>query len=111
MGNRNRAFFRIVVANSKSPANGRFIENIGWYDPLKLGQDNHKIDFERLEYWTGQGAQMNTSVKSLVNRAKDPEAAQRRDDKKVSAKEAAASAAAAAKADEEAAAAAESASE
>ena len=110
MGNRNRAFFRIVVANSTSPANGRFIETIGWYDPLKEGE-NHQINMERLDYWTSKGAQMNTSVKSLVNRLKNPDAARARDEKKAAVKQAAAEAAEAARQAEAAAAAAEASAE
>ena len=70
MGNNNRPFFRVTVADSRSPAKGRFIENIGWYDPVKTGDDNAKIDFERLDYWLDHGAEATVAANALIKRTR-----------------------------------------
>ena len=67
MGNSKRPFFRITVGDSRRTPKGRFIESIGWYDPLKDQGDLH-LDVERLDDWTGNGAQMSDTVSSLVKR-------------------------------------------
>ena len=64
----NRSQWRIVVADVKMPRDGRFIEEIGSYDPLPL-DEKFKINKDRLEYWLGQGARLSPSVKSLIKRA------------------------------------------
>lgn len=69
MGARNRPFYRVVVADTRYPTDGRFIETIGWYNPVdKKGECRIKAD--RLAYWTGVGAQMTTNVAALAKRAK-----------------------------------------
>ena len=67
-GTKNRLQWRIVVSDSKMPRDGRFIEEIGYYDPLPV---NEKIQVkkERLDYWLKQGAQVSQSLKSLLKRA------------------------------------------
>jgi small subunit ribosomal protein S16 len=55
----------VVVADGRSPIKGRFIETVGWYDPRKRGR-NFSLQMERIEYWSGQGAQMSDTVSSLV---------------------------------------------
>ena len=78
MGNKNNPFFRIVVADSRSPTDGRFIETIGWYDPMKKGDVSFKVKLDRVEYWRGNGAQVSDTVANLVKRAarmQPPEAA------------------------------------
>jgi small subunit ribosomal protein S16 len=68
MGARNRPFFRVVVADSRSPNNGRIIESIGYYDPMRpMGDCVMKLD--RLEYWKGNGAIATGNVKALIKRA------------------------------------------
>lgn len=67
VGNRNRAQWRIVVADAKMPRDGRFIEEIGFYNPLPENEEI-TVKSERLDYWVGQGAQVSDSVKSLVKR-------------------------------------------
>ncbi|NCC52029.1 MAG: 30S ribosomal protein S16 [Spartobacteria bacterium] len=69
MGNANTPFYRVIVADSRSPSKGRFIETIGWYDP-KLEGVNFKLDVERLDYWASNGAQLSDTVRSLANKAK-----------------------------------------
>ena len=71
-GSRNRSQWRIVVADIKMPRDGRFIEEIGYYDPLPA-EEKIQVKDDRLEYWVKQGAQMSNSVKTLVKRAKKRE--------------------------------------
>ena len=66
MGAKNNPFFRIVVADSRSPRDGRFIEEIGCYDPKKLGEV--KLDKERAEYWIKNGAQPSETARVLLKK-------------------------------------------
>jgi len=67
LGTKNRPFWRIVVADSRSPRDGRFIEEVGFYDPKK-----NPIHFElkenRIAHWLSVGAQPSELVKSLLKR-------------------------------------------
>ena len=65
MGAKKAPFYRIVVADSRYPRDGRFIEEIGYYDPTK-NPSLIKIDEERAKYWMGTGAQPSDTVKSLM---------------------------------------------
>ena len=65
-GTTNLALYRIVVADARSPRDGRFIENLGHYDPRKEGSEKVVVNIERLKYWIGVGAQMTDSVIPLV---------------------------------------------
>jgi len=65
-GTTNLALYRIVVADVRAPRDGRFIENLGHYDPRKEGKEKVVVNMERLKYWIGVGAQMTDSVISLV---------------------------------------------
>ena len=67
-GKRNAACHRIVVADSRSPRDGRFIETIGVYDPR---HKEEKIDLERVDYWVSQGAQPSDTVKHIILRARE----------------------------------------
>ena len=67
-GAKNSPAFRIVVADSRSPRDGRFIEEIGSYSPLKKG-DNFKLDLERAKYWVSKGAQPSETVASFIKKA------------------------------------------
>ncbi|MDZ4816218.1 MAG: 30S ribosomal protein S16 [Verrucomicrobiota bacterium] len=69
VGTKNVPVFRIVVADSRSPRDGRFIENIGTYDPNKL-ENNSQINLERVEFWVGRGAQMSDTVSSIYKKLK-----------------------------------------
>jgi len=66
-GRKKRPFYSIVVAYSEAPRDGRFIERIGTYDPLKNPAEV-KIKMERLRYWLDQGAQPTETVQSLIRR-------------------------------------------
>jgi small subunit ribosomal protein S16 len=75
VGAKNSPYFRIVVADSRSPRDGKFIEEIGTYQPLKTG-DNVKLDLERAKYWVSKGAQPSDTVASFLKKlAKAPVAA------------------------------------
>ena len=68
VGTKNTPVFRIVVADSRSPRDGKFIEEIGTYQPLKKG-DNVKLDWERAKYWVSKGAQPSDTVASFLRKA------------------------------------------
>ncbi len=67
-GAKNSPVFRIVVADSRSPRDGRFIEEIGTYQPLKKG-NNVDMDLERAKYWVSKGAQPSETVASFIKKA------------------------------------------
>jgi len=73
-GNRNNPVYRVVVADSRSPRDGKFIELIGTYDPKKA-TDNSSINIERAEYWLGVGARPSDTVASIIKKAKKSAAA------------------------------------
>ena len=66
-GTRNKACFRIVAADARSPRDGRFIEVIGFYDPR---HEDEKIDLERVDYWLSNGAQPSKTVSHIISRAR-----------------------------------------
>jgi small subunit ribosomal protein S16 len=68
VGAKNAPYFRIVVADSRSPRDGRFIEEIGTYQPMKKG-DNFTLNLERAQYWVGKGAQPSDTVASFIKKA------------------------------------------
>ncbi|MDR0992502.1 MAG: 30S ribosomal protein S16 [Ruminococcus sp.] len=67
MGAKKNPFYRIVVADSRYPRDGRFIEEIGYYDPMKE-TDNVKIDKEAAVKWLGTGAQPTETVKKIFDK-------------------------------------------
>jgi small subunit ribosomal protein S16 len=68
VGAKNAPVFRIVVADGRSPRDGKFIEEIGTYQPLKKGE-NFKMDLERVKYWLSKGAQPSDTVASFLRKA------------------------------------------
>ena len=66
-GTRNSPYYKVVVADCRSPRDGKFIEIIGNYDPKKEG-DNSKLDLDRANYWIKQGAQPSDTVRSLIKK-------------------------------------------
>lgn len=68
MGAHKKPFYRIVVADSRNARNGRFIEEIGYYNPL-TEPATIKIEGERAEYWLSQGAQPTDVVRSLLKKS------------------------------------------
>ncbi len=67
MGAKKRPFYRLVVADSRSPRDGRFIEQLGYYDPM-TEPATVKIDEDRVQRWLSQGAQPSEAARSLLNR-------------------------------------------
>ncbi len=67
MGAKKQAFYRIVVADSRFPRDGRFIEEIGYYDPTK-DPVVVKIDAEKAKQWISTGAQPTDTVKALLKK-------------------------------------------
>ena len=69
-GSKKRPFFNIVVADSRNRRDGRFIERIGFYNPVASGSaEALRINQERLAYWTGVGAQVSQTVTRLARGA------------------------------------------
>lgn len=67
LGAKKAPFYRIVVADSRSPRDGRFIEEIGYYDPITQPAVV-KVDAERARHWISNGAQPTDTVRSLLRR-------------------------------------------
>ena len=68
MGAKKAPFYRVVVADSRYPRDGRFIEEIGYYDPMKNPADI-KIDAEKAKKWLNNGAQSTDTVKALLKKS------------------------------------------
>ena len=68
-GTRNSPYYKVVVADKRSPRDGKFIEIIGTYDPKKAGT-NYKVDLARIDHWVKNGAQMSDTVRSIVKKAR-----------------------------------------
>ncbi len=69
IGAKNTPVFRIVVADSRSPRDGKCIEELGTYQPLKKG-DNYTLNLDRANYWLSNGAQPSDTVASFIRKAK-----------------------------------------
>lgn len=70
-GAKKRPFYHIVVADNRNKRDGRRIERIGFYNPLAKGQEVRlRVDLERVDYWTGVGAQLSERVQNLVSQAR-----------------------------------------
>ena len=68
MGAHKKPFYRVIVADSRTARNGKFIEELGYYDPLKNPAEI-KIDLEKAEKWIAQGAQPTDTVRELLKKA------------------------------------------
>ena len=68
MGAKKKPFYRVVVADSRSPRDGRFIEELGYYDPLKDPAEI-KIDAEKAAQWLSNGAQPTDTVRVLLKKS------------------------------------------
>ncbi|AEP29342.1 30S ribosomal protein S16 [Brumicola nitratireducens] len=70
-GAKKRPFYQVVVADSRRARNGKFIENLGFFNPTAQGQaERLRLDLERVEYWVGVGAGVSDRVARLVKDAK-----------------------------------------
>ena len=69
-GSKKRPFYKLVVADQRYSATGRFIEQVGFYNPIATGaEEKIRLDQARLDHWIAQGAQMSPRVKSVVKQA------------------------------------------
>ena len=70
-GAKNRPFYNVVVADSRMPRDGRFIERIGFYNPKAAGNEpKYRIALDRVAHWVSQGAQPSDAVRKLIKRGK-----------------------------------------
>ena len=67
VGAKKAPFYRIVVADSRAPRDGRFIEELGTYNPA-ADSDKLKVDLERVRYWISNGAQPTDTVRGLIKK-------------------------------------------
>ena len=66
-GNRNRPYFYIVVADSRARRDGRFIEKLGFHNPVAGAKSEaFRVKMDRIEYWTSVGAQLSPAVQKLI---------------------------------------------
>jgi small subunit ribosomal protein S16 len=76
-GAKNRPFYHIVVADSRMPRDGRFIERIGFYNPkASENEPRYRIALDRVEHWVGKGAQPSDAVRKIIKRGKAEAAGQ-----------------------------------
>ena len=68
-GSLNNPYYKVVVADQRSPRDGKFIEIIGNYNPRKEG-DNTNIDLTRADYWIDKGAQPSDTVRSIIKKTR-----------------------------------------
>ncbi len=70
-GAKKRPFFNIVVADQRIRRDGRFIERVGFYNPVAAGAEQPlRVAFDRIDFWSKQGAQLSPTVQRLVDQAK-----------------------------------------
>lgn len=75
-GAKKRPFYHIIVTDSRNSRDGRFIERLGFYNPVSRGQEVRlRLDQERVQHWVSQGAQVSERVKRLIKDAAKAEAA------------------------------------
>lgn len=66
-GSKKRPFYHMVVTDKRNARDGRFIERVGFFNPVAVGQEERiRIDAERVDHWLSLGAQMSDRVKKLV---------------------------------------------
>ncbi|WP_319380013.1 30S ribosomal protein S16 [Thiomicrorhabdus sp.] len=69
-GSKKRPFYKLVVADQRFSTTGRFIEQLGFYNPIARGQEEKlRVDQARVDHWVAQGAQMSDRVKSVLKGA------------------------------------------
>ena len=67
-GAKKRPFYNIVVTDSRNKRDGRYIERVGFYNPIAAGQETAlKVDHERIDYWLSQGAKTSQRVAKLLD--------------------------------------------
>ena len=76
-GSKKRPFYHVTVADRREPRDGRFIDRLGFFNPIARGQEEvSRIDMERVDYWVSKGAQLTDRVASLVEAARKVKAAE-----------------------------------
>ncbi len=75
-GSKKRPFYHLTVADSRSARNGKYIERVGFFNPVARGQEERlRVSNDRIDYWVGQGAQLSDRVANLLkNQAAAPAA-------------------------------------
>ena len=69
-GSKKRPFYHLNVADSRRARDGRFIERVGFFNPVARGQEERlRVDLDRVNHWVGQGAQLSDRVAQLVKEA------------------------------------------
>jgi len=75
-GAKKRPFFNVVVADSRNRRDGRFIERVGFYNPIAAkGEEGLRLSVDRITFWQARGARMSDTVAGLVKRSAKPAAA------------------------------------
>jgi len=74
VGAKKRPFFRVVVCEGRTARDGAFVESLGFYNP-RTSPETLTLNFDRLNYWLGQGAQPSNTLRTLVDRHKGDAAA------------------------------------
>jgi len=69
-GAKDRPFYHVVVTDSRNPRDGRYIERVGFFNPIARGaEEKLRLDLERIEHWTSKGAQPSERVAKLIKQA------------------------------------------
>lgn len=69
-GSKKRPFYHVVVADVRARRDGRFIERVGFFNPVARGNEERlRLDNDRIQHWIGEGAQMTTRVATLIKEA------------------------------------------
>ncbi len=75
-GAKKRPFYHLTVTDSRKSRDGRFIERVGFFNPVARGQEERlRIDTDRIEYWQGKGAQLSERVARLLKENQESAAA------------------------------------
>ena len=71
-GSKKRPFYHLTVTDSRKPRDGRFIERVGFFNPIARGQEERmRVDHERVNYWLSKGAQPSSRVANLLKNQAD----------------------------------------
>lgn len=69
-GRTNRAFYRLVVTDSRSPRDGKYVEALGWYNPIEAQDDKQlSVKSDRVQYWLNVGAQLTDNAANLIRKS------------------------------------------
>ncbi len=70
-GSKKRPFYQVVVTDSRNPRDGRFIERVGFFNPIAQGKaEELRLDLDRVNHWVGLGATVSDRVNSLIKQAR-----------------------------------------